>query len=100
MKQYDAPQTLSRYSLRTKVRERATFSYKASTSDPDLKEQILKLRAMRNSPYWNRSFADIAGMILLEYVPEEIERYKQTQGKRGVVRKKKKELEVSHNGQL
>lgn len=71
MKQYDALQKGPR------VRERATFSYEASTSEPDLKEQILKLRAMRNSPYWNRSFADIAGMILLENVPKEIERYEE-----------------------
>lgn len=71
MKQYDAPQRGSR------VRERAGFSYEASTSEPDLKEQILKLRAMRNSPYWNRSSADIAGMILLEHVSKEIERYEQ-----------------------
>jgi len=76
MKQYDAPQRGSR------VRERASFSYEVSTSETDLKEQILKLRAMRNSPYWNRSSADIAGMILLEYVPKEIERYEQASGKR------------------
>lgn len=75
MKQYDVPERGSR------VRERASFSYEASTSEPDLKEQILKLRVMRNSPYWNRSFADIAGMILLEYVPKELERYEQTEGK-------------------
>ncbi len=78
MKQYDAPQR------ETKVRERATFSYEAVTDEPDLKEQIQKLRAMRNSPYWNRSLADIAGMILLENVPKEIERYEQTEGKRGI----------------
>lgn len=81
MKQSDAQHNISRYSGRTKVRERAAFSYEASSSEPDLKEQILKLRAMRNSPYWNRSFADIAGMILLEYVPKEIERYRQREGK-------------------
>ena len=75
MKQYDAQQK------QTRVRERATFSYKASTSDPDLREQIRKLKAMRNSPYWNRSEADIAGMILLENVPKEIDRYEQTEGK-------------------
>jgi len=69
MNQYGASQKGSR------VRERATFSYEAATDEPDLKEQILKLRAMRNSPYWNRSLADIAGMILLEYVPKEIEKY-------------------------
>ncbi len=76
MKQYDAEQK------GTRVRERASFSYDASSGEPDLKEQILKLRAMRNSPYWNRSFADIAGMILLENVPKEIERYEQVPGKR------------------
>ena len=68
----------------SRVRERATFSYEASTSEPDLKEQILKLRAMRNSPYWNRSFADIAGMILLENVPKEIEKYEQVSGNRNI----------------
>ena len=94
MNQYDSPQR------ETRVRERATFSYEASTSEPDLKEQILKLRAMRNSPYWNRSLADIAGMILLEYVPKELERYEQTEGKRRVAGKKGKNLEVSHSGQL
>jgi hypothetical protein len=66
----------------TRIRERAGFSYDASSGQPDLKEQILKLKAMRDSPYWNRSFADIAGMILLEYVPKEIERYEQASGKR------------------
>jgi len=66
-----------------KVRERATFSYEASSTDPDLKEQILKLRDMKDSPYWNRSFADIAGMILLKYVPKEIQRCEQSEkGKR------------------
>jgi len=83
MKQYDARQTVSR------VRERATFSYEASTSETDLKEQILKLRAMRNSPYWHRSSADIAGMILLEYVPKELERYEPTEGKRVIAGKRK-----------
>ncbi len=87
MKQYDAPQRGAR------VRERASFSYEALTSEPDLKEQILKLRAMRNSPYWNRSFADIAGMILLEYVPKEIERYGQTEEKRGIAGKEKTDEE-------
>jgi len=71
MNQYDARQKPSR------VRERATFSYEVSISEPDLKEQILKLRAMRNSPYWNRSSADIAGMILLKYVPKELEAYEE-----------------------
>ena len=63
-----------------RVRERAAFSYKASTSEPDLIEQINKLRAMKKSPYWNRSFADIAGMILLEYVPKEIDNYEHPTG--------------------
>jgi len=57
------------------VRERGNFSYDPSAISPDLKEQILRLKAMENSPYWNRSFADIAGMILLENVPKEIEKY-------------------------
>ena len=92
MNQYDAPQRPSR------VRERATFSYEVATSEPDLKEQILKLRAMRSSPYWKRSFADIAGMILLEYVPKEIERFAQRKEKRGIAGKKKASLEVNHNG--
>ena len=35
-----------------------------------------KLKALENSPYWNRSFADIAGMILMKAVPKEIEKYK------------------------
>ena len=65
-----------------RVRERATFSYEASASDPDLKELILKLRAMKDSPYWNRSLADIAGMVLLKYIPKEIQKYEQTEGKR------------------
>lgn len=94
MNQYDTLQKGSR------VRERAAFSYEPSNSAPDLKEQILKLRAMRNSPYWNRSFADIAGMILLENVPKEIERYEQREKKRGIGSKKKTNLEVGHDGQL
>ena len=57
------------------VRERGNFSYDPSAIDPDLKEQILRLKAMENSPYWNRSFADIAGMILMRAVPKEIQKY-------------------------
>lgn len=67
----------SKYADVTAVRERATFSYDPSAISPDLKEQILKLRTMRNSPYWNRSFADIAGMILMKSVPEEVEKYEE-----------------------
>jgi len=92
MKQYDAQRQRPRYLGGTKVRERAAFSYETSTSVPDLKEQILKLRAMRNSPYWNRSSADIAGMILLENVPKEIERYEQTKRQRGIAGKKQSEF--------
>ncbi len=65
----------SKYSEAMAVRERATFSYDPSAISPDLKEQILRLKAMEDSPYWNRSFADIAGMILMRAVPKEIERY-------------------------
>lgn len=61
----------------SRIRDRATFSYEASNTDPDLKEQISKLRAMKDSPYWNRSLADIAGMILLRYVPKEIQKYEE-----------------------
>jgi len=83
MKQSDAQHNISRYSGRTKVRERAAFSYEVSSSDPDLKEQILKLREIKDSLYWNRSLADIAGMILLKYVPKEIQRCEQNEkGKR------------------
>lgn len=67
----------SKYSDTTMARERATFSYDPSAISPDLKEQILKLRAMENSPYWNRSFADIAGMILMKAVPKEVEKYEE-----------------------
>ncbi len=59
------------------IRERATFSYDPSALSPDLKEQILKLREMENSPYWGRSFADIAGMILQKAVPKEIGKYEE-----------------------
>ena len=71
MKQYDARQRGSR------VRERATFSYDPSTPTPDIKEQILKLGEMENCPYWGRSFAAIAGMILQKAVPKEIQRYEE-----------------------
>jgi hypothetical protein len=57
------------------MRKRGSFSYEVSDTDPDIKEQIKKLRAMRNSPYMSRSEADIAGMILLEYIPKEIGKY-------------------------
>ncbi len=63
------------------MRERASFSYEVKSSTPDLKEQIRELRMLENSPYWNRSEADIAGMILLKQVPKEIDKYEQTKGK-------------------
>ena len=63
------------------ARERASFSYDPSATSPDLKEQILRLKAMENSPYWNRSFADIAGMILMKAVPKEIEKYEKKDGR-------------------
>jgi hypothetical protein len=40
-----------------------------------LKEPILKLGEMGSSPYLKRSFVDIAGMILMKAVPEEIKKY-------------------------
>lgn len=66
------------------MRQRGSFSYEVSNTDPDpdLREQIKKLRAMRNSPYWNRSEADIAGMILLEYVTKEIDKYEHQTGRK------------------
>ncbi len=63
------------------VRERGNFSYDPSVINPDLKEQILRLKAMENSPYWNRSFADIAGMILMRAVPKEIQKYEERNNK-------------------
>jgi hypothetical protein len=68
----------------SRVRERATFSYDTTSGEPDLKEQLLKLKAMKNCPYWNRSLADIAGMILLENVPKEIARYEGPIGRAGI----------------
>ncbi len=76
MYQRNAKQNLPR------VRERATFSYDPSTTTPDIKEQILKLREMENSPYWGRSFAAIAGMILQKAVHKEIQRYEQSENVR------------------
>lgn len=81
MMQSDALQTEFQYLGGIKVRQRGHFSYETSTSDPDLIEQIKKLRAMKKSPYWNRSFADVAGMILLEYVPHEVKKWERQLGK-------------------
>ncbi len=63
------------------MRKRGSFSYEVSNTDPDLREQIKKLRAIRNSPYTKRSEADIAGMILSEYLPKEIDKYENKKGK-------------------
>lgn len=57
------------------ARKRGQFSYEANNSVPDLKEQIRQLKAMEDSPYWNRSEADIVGMILLKQVPKEVDKY-------------------------
>jgi hypothetical protein len=63
------------------MRIRKTFSYETEHHSPDLSEEILELGRMKNCPYWGRSFAAIAGMILSEYVPKEIEKYRQQEGK-------------------
>jgi hypothetical protein len=62
------------------MRIRKTFSYEAAPNGPDLTEQVDKLRQMKNSPYYHRSFADTTGMILAEYVPKEIGKYKRSKG--------------------
>jgi hypothetical protein len=58
-------------------RERGSYSYKVKNGDLDLKEQIRELGALEDSLYSGRSEADIAGMILLKFVPKEIEKHKQ-----------------------
>lgn len=75
MIQYDALQNGLQYLGGIKVRKRGNFSYEVSTSDPDLIEQIDRLRGIKNSPYWDRSRASITGMILSEAVEKEIEKY-------------------------
>lgn len=83
MKQYDTLQKGPR------VRERGGFSYKVKNSATGLKQQIRELKALEDSPYFDRSEADIAGMILLKYVPKEIERYEHREEKRGIAGKRK-----------
>jgi len=61
------------------ARKRGQFSYEISTSVPDLIEQINRLRGMKNSPYWDRSHASIAGMILSEAVQKESKKYERQQ---------------------
>jgi len=77
MNQSEAMQKQTRRSDNKAVRERATFSYDPSAISPDLKEQILKLGEMEDSPYWGRSLAAIAGMILSKAVPKEIQKYEE-----------------------
>ena len=42
---------------------------------PDPLELLPKLQESRESPYWNRSLSDIGGMVLLEGVEAELEKY-------------------------
>lgn len=65
------------------MRIRKTFSYESSEDGPDLVKQIEKLQNMKNSPYWHRSFAGIAGMLLSEYVDKEIAKYEPGESKKG-----------------
>ena len=62
------------------MRIRKTFSYETSPNGPDLAEQVEKLRQMKNSPYYHRSFADTVGLILAEYVPREVGKYERSKG--------------------
>lgn len=57
-------------------RERGSYSYKVKNGAPDLKEQIRELKTLEDSPYYGRSEADIAGMILLKQVSKEVDKYK------------------------
>jgi hypothetical protein len=75
MKQSDAPQSGKNN------RERGGYSYKVKNGSPDLKEQIRELGALEDSLYFGRSEADIAGMVLLKFVPKEIEKHKHREGK-------------------
>jgi hypothetical protein len=75
MMQSDAFQSKINQSGCRMARERGTFSYEKKNNVPDLKEQIRELKALEDSPFWNRSEADIAGMILLRQIPKEIKKY-------------------------
>jgi len=75
MMRRDAHHNVWQHSGCEMVRKRGQFSYETSTSAPDLIEQIDRLRGIKNSPYWDRSRASIAGMILSEAVEKEIEKY-------------------------
>ena len=58
-------------------RIRKGYSYEHSPDVPDLAELIEKLKRMKTSPYSGRSHADITGMILSKYVPEEVRKYEE-----------------------
>jgi hypothetical protein len=58
------------------MRERGSFSYQVKNNAPDLKEQIRELKTLEESPYYGRSEADIAGMILVKQVYKEVGKYK------------------------
>jgi hypothetical protein len=81
MKQSDAPQGGFQYSVGRNNRERGGFSYRVKDSARDLKEQIRELKTLEDGPYFDRSEADIAGMVLFKYVPKEIEKYTKREGK-------------------
>ena len=81
MKQSNAMQNNSRYYGSIKMRDRGTFSFETKEGNPNLKEQIRQLKALEDSPYTGRSEADIAGMILLRKVPEELKKYDQQKKK-------------------
>jgi hypothetical protein len=89
MKQSDASQNGFQYLAGKNKRERGGFSYKVKNSARDLKGQIRELKALEDSPYFDRSESDIAGMILFKYVPKEIEKYTQTERKRRVAGREK-----------
>lgn len=59
---------------RAMVRKRMTISY-ATASEPDLAELLHRLKASKDSPYWNRSLSDIGGMILADAAQREVETY-------------------------
>ena len=72
MMQYDTLQNNLKHLGGQIMRERGSFSYKVMANAPDLKEQMRELRAMEE--------ADIAGMILLKYVPKEISKHERQTG--------------------
>ena len=67
------------------VRKRVTISYTAS-SQPDLDGLLNRLKASKDSPYWNRSLSDIGGMILAEAAQREVDRYCKTDRRRSTAK--------------